>query len=206
MLAALPLLLCTLVAATCGGALTRQQQINAALDNEIMALRTLNTQLQEQVRTCADAPPPELYNALRSLFAAGEVRVERAGQAVVVTIPAGLLFVDNAVRLREESAQVLDLLSLALHEHPSWAVLVEVHTDDRPPTGALARSYPTLWELSAARAALVVRELSERYQVAPARLSAAGRGSAAPTADNSTAEGRDLNRRVRVVLTPMEPS
>lgn len=204
-MSAVPLVLASLVAASCGGALTRQQQLNQSLESEIQALRTLNAQLEQQVHTCADAPPPALYNDLRTLFADRGVAVERQGQSVVLTLPGGVVFADSGMRLREESGWALDLLSAALLQHPGWAVLIEVHTDDRPPTGQLARSYPTNWELSAARAALLTRELTDRYGLPAERLTAAGRGSVAPLTDNSTPEGRDMNRRVRVVLTPMEP-
>lgn len=203
-MSALPLLLSTLFAASCGGALGPQAQVNAALDNEVLALKTRQAYLEEQLKTCADPAPPALYSELRQVFPDGDVKVDRQGRAVVLTIPNGVLFVDNGVRLRQESEQVLDLVAIALNQHPDWAVLVEVHTDETRPTGTLAKTYPTNWELSAARAAMLVRELSDRYHVSPSRLTAAGRGSVQPVADNSTSEGRDLNRRVRLVLTPME--
>src|SRR5581483_8218047 len=75
-------------------------------------------------------------------------------------------------------------------------IRVEGHTDSVPI--ATAR-YPSNWELSSARASAVLAQLTRRG-IAPARLSVAGYASEQPIADNSTPEGRALNRRVDLVI------
>jgi chemotaxis protein MotB len=84
---------------------------------------------------------------------------------------------------------------------------VEGYTDDKPINTAV---YPSNWELSAARAASVARLFSENG-VSPDRLGIIGWGQFRPAADNATAEGRNRNRRVLVVVlsdhvTPMRYS
>jgi chemotaxis protein MotB len=69
--------------------------------------------------------------------------------------------------------------------------------------GALARIYPTNWELSAARAINVTRFLQARG-IDPAQLSAVAYGEFKPVADNETKEGRAKNRRIEIVLVPKE--
>ncbi len=59
--------------------------------------------------------------------------------------------------------------------------------------------YPSNWELSAARAASVAR-LFAINGVAADRLGIIGWGEVRPLADNATAEGRNQNRRVVVVV------
>jgi chemotaxis protein MotB len=48
----------------------------------------------------------------------------------------------------------------------------------------------------------VIRILQNKYGMEPAKMAAAGRGEYLPVADNSTAEGRQLNRRTRIVILP----
>ena len=76
-------------------------------------------------------------------------------------------------------------------------IQVEGFTDDVPINN---NRFKSNWELSAARAASVVKLLA-RNGVSPERLSAVGRGEFQPVADNSTAAGRARNRRVVVMVS-----
>jgi chemotaxis protein MotB len=80
-------------------------------------------------------------------------------------------------------------------------IVVSGHTDNVPITSKLAATYPTNWELSAARAIAVVKIL-ESNGVDPKMLVAAGFGEFRPVADNATPEGRAQNRRMEIVLMP----
>jgi chemotaxis protein MotB len=83
---------------------------------------------------------------------------------------------------------------LAPYENP---VHVEGFTDNLPIKTA---QYPTNWELSAARAASIVRMLA-MDGVNPGRLASVGYGEFQPVADNATADGRARNRRVVLVVS-----
>ena len=126
------------------------------------------------------------------------------GDLTIVVIPGGIVFAPGSVRLRAEVDPVLDLLSTALNLHPALPIFVIGHTDDEVVQGRLKKQFPTNWELSAARAAAVCTALSSEWGVSPARFTAAGRGEWHPIADNATAEGREANRRVEVVIHPAE--
>ncbi len=76
-------------------------------------------------------------------------------------------------------------------------VQVEGFTDNVPINN---RRFNSNWELSAARAASVVKLLA-RNGVSPERLSAVGRGEFQPIADNNSADGRAKNRRVVVMIS-----
>jgi chemotaxis protein MotB len=82
-------------------------------------------------------------------------------------------------------------------------VEVQGHTDNVPITGALAKRFPTNWELSAARATNVVRFLQEQAKLDPTRLSASGYAEFRPKGPNDTAAGRRQNRRIEIVLVPV---
>jgi chemotaxis protein MotB len=73
---------------------------------------------------------------------------------------------------------------------------VEGHTDNVPIN---TPSFRSNWELSAARAASVVRLFMQRG-IDPARLAVIGLGEFRPVADNATEQGRNQNRRVMVVI------
>ncbi|GAH79272.1 unnamed protein product, partial [marine sediment metagenome] len=72
-------------------------------------------------------------------------------------------------------------------------IVVGGHTDNVPIS---TKQYPSNWELSTARATNVVRYLIKAKEFPPERISAVGYGEYRPITDNSTAEGRQKNRRV----------
>jgi len=64
--------------------------------------------------------------------------------------------------------------------------------------------YDDNWELSAVRAASVLRFLLGHSALNPANLTIAGYGPYRAIADNSTEEGRAANRRVEIIIRPRE--
>jgi chemotaxis protein MotB len=100
--------------------------------------------------------------------------------------------------VREDAGELLDALADTLRESAQKAaqIRVEGHTDSTPI--ATAR-YPSNWELSSARASAVLTRLMSRG-VPSSRLALAGYAGERPVADNATAEGRALNRRVDLVV------
>jgi chemotaxis protein MotB len=76
-------------------------------------------------------------------------------------------------------------------------ISVEGHSDAR----AIHNSrFGDNWELSSARGLSLLRYLTERYGIAPERLSAAAYADTRPQADNNSASGRARNRRVDIVI------
>jgi chemotaxis protein MotB len=76
-------------------------------------------------------------------------------------------------------------------------VLVQGHTDNVPIRSAL---FPSNWELSAVRAVMVTRVLTELYRFQPERVSAVGYAEFKPVTDNLTPENRAKNRRVEILV------
>lgn len=157
----------------------------------------------------ADAvtPPPrpdpslELARRLRQqlseLVKTQLVRVRPAGNRVEIEIRDQVLFGSGSAELEQQTAATATRIAAVLSPL-RYAVRVEGHTDNMPIENGL---YPSNWELSAARAARLVRLLIEAG-LAPSRLTAVGYGEFKPIADNRTAEGRARNRRVVLVVTP----
>lgn len=128
-----------------------------------------------------------------------DVQVDVRGGKVFVSISDRLLFASGSSRLNAGATNVLDKVSRVLNDHQNIDVIVEGHTDNVPVS---SNSVQDNWELSTMRAAAVVRQLVNDFGVDPFRLTAAGRADNDPRGDNSTAEGRAMNRRTEIVITP----
>lgn len=114
---------------------------------------------------------------------------------VEVEINTSILFSSGSAVLEQDAYKPLKKLGGMLASLPNY-IDVEGYTDNMPINNAV---YQSNWELSAARAASVVR-LFIKNGVAPQHLSVIGYGQYRPIADNQTIEGRRQNRRVRVVI------
>ncbi len=123
------------------------------------------------------------------------ITVRRHGSWVEVEIRTDILFPSGVATLAPEAVQVLQQLAETLRPFPN-SIRVEGHTDNRPISTA---AFPSNWELSAARAASVVH-LFTRAGMDPARLAVIGLGENRPAQANSSAEGRNANRRVLLVI------
>lgn len=175
------------------------------LERELLAMKLHNEQLRQRVENCDDAGAQmsiEVHRQLLQVFADSEVRVERRGSQVRVTVPASLVFSQDLLSVRQEAAMVFDLLSVALNLHPQMQIMVIGHTDDRQPPRAVRRNYPDNWALSVAQANAFAQYLSSTFDVALNRLTVAGRGSVDPIADNTTPEGQEQNRRITLYISP----
>jgi chemotaxis protein MotB len=137
----------------------------------------------------------EIEKALAPLVAADMIAVRREASWVEVEIRTDILFASGVARLSDGALPPLTILAETLAKYPN-PVRVEGHTDDRPISTS---TFPSNWELSAARAASVVH-LFARGGVDPARLAVIGLGEFRPAQSNATLEGRNANRRVLIVI------
>jgi len=125
---------------------------------------------------------------------------QRAGE-LVLTIPDTILFQSGAAELGPEALPFLQALADVLVEL-NKQVRIEGHADNVPIRTTL---FPSNWELSAIRAVMIVRVLSELYGVPSQTLSAVGYADSRPLTDNLTPEHRAKNRRVEIVILQHAP-
>ena len=104
----------------------------------------------------------------------------------------GIYFDTGLDAVKPESTPTIKEIATMLTEHPELNLLIEGHTDN---VGAAA----TNLALSQKRAAAVKSVLVTQYGVAETRLTTQGFGAGKPTVPNTTAEGRQQNRRVELV-------
>ena len=128
-----------------------------------------------------------------------KVRLTMAEKGLVITFVAEVLFDSGKAKLRTDSLPILDKVVVILKEAvPDNRIGIEGHTDNDPIKHSRWKSN---WELSAQRALSVLNHLESR-DITPARLSAIGYGEYQPIVSNDLAEGRQVNRRVEIVILP----
>lgn len=158
------------------------------------SLAVLNAQLQAE------------YDSLQSLFAseteAAALDFELLRDGIEIELPSDLLFRSGSLEVDTDQGEFGPKFVEYLKGN-DYLVFVTGYTDSQNPIGNLAQRYPTNWELSSARAALAVRYLASEG-IADERLWATGRAANDPVATNDTPEGREQNRRLRVILRPIE--
>lgn len=142
------------------------------------------------------------YNLTKSLNEGEDdgidINVEET--VVQITISDELLFKSGSYWVNPKANKLLEKIAKVVKSEPSMEVLVEGHTDDQT---IVEDSYlEDNWDLSVRRATSIVRVLQDKYGVDGKQLIASGRSSYMPLDDNETAEGREKNRRTRILILP----
>ena len=119
-------------------------------------------------------------------------KVERVGEGIKITFDSGILFDTNKADLRAASQADISKMAAVLQKYPDTNVLIEGHTDA---SGTDAINLPL-----SERRAQAVANATIATGVDRARVTTKGLGSADPVGDNSTAEGKQANRRVEVAI------
>lgn len=124
------------------------------------------------------------------------ITLDDAEEGFMITLPASLLFKDgSAVIVGEDSLLFLKRVSQIVTQFPTDVeVSVRGYTDNKV---IKTLKYNDNWDLSAARAISVVKELVGNG-VSSKTIHGAGFGEFRPIATNSTEEGRLKNRRVEI--------
>ncbi len=132
---------------------------------------------------------------LRQRLEGTGVSVTRVGDEIVLNMPGNITFETDSANLNPRFFEVLDSVALVAAEYDKTIVEVEGHTDS---TGSAEYNQA----LSERRAATVATYLVNRG-IDQQRILAYGRGFSEPIADNSTAAGRAMNRRVELRFSPI---
>jgi outer membrane protein OmpA-like peptidoglycan-associated protein len=119
-----------------------------------------------------------------------EKAIAQSGSAAIY----GIHFDTNSSKLRPDSLPALNAVLGLIKNHPDWRWIISGHTDNQ---GNSAHNQV----LSQNRAAAVIAWL-KTHGVDPSRLAPQGFGATRPVADNATANGRALNRRVEIASVP----
>ena len=114
-----------------------------------------------------------------------------------------ILFKTGKATITSEGAKVLRKVGKTLKNVKDKKIRVVGHTDN---VKIISKNryykYPSNWELSAARAARVIRFFQHKVGLDPTKMEAVGRSFYDPIASNDTPEGRAQNRRVNIIIAP----
>ena len=172
--------------------------------SDIEKIESLSAELErlkmtkEELSTLKDA-----YTALeRSL--SKEIREQKVSlgieeKGLVITFVDSVLFDSGKVKLRSAASKILNkVVKVCRRQVADREIGIEGHTDNQP---IKYSGWKSNWELSTARATSVLHYLVKK-DISPERLSATGFGEFRPVTTNKTAEGRQKNRRVEIVILP----
>lgn len=179
-----------------------QSSVNISkLVDEINASNKFIKQLVE-AKDKSDSLNMALTNKLtRSLTAqeSEEVDVQVLKGVVYISLADNMLYKSGSYEIGSRAGETLSKIAKIITDYKDYDVLIEGNTDNVPISQKNIRNN---WDLSALRASSVVQALQNDYGVDPKRLTAAGRGEYNPVADNSTAVGKQRNRRTQIIITP----
>ncbi len=123
-----------------------------------------------------------------------DVRIVEELDKITVELGEGILFKSGSADLNANAGRTLSDIGASLVK-VDGDVIVEGHTDNIP----ISSTYRSNWELSASRAFSVIQAL-KGSGVPAARLAAWGFGENRPVVSNDSAENRQRNRRIDIVI------
>ena len=174
-------------------ALNKSQQELAANQKRLEQLQALMDQQKKAIQEIRKKMADALVG-----FNSNELTVAIKNGKVYVSLQENLLFPSGSAVVNPKGKVALGKLAEVLNNNPEITVDIEGHTDSIPIRG----KYQDNWDLSTARATSIVRILTVDYKVDPVRIVASGHSQYDPVQTNSTADGRALNRRTEIILSP----
>jgi len=131
-----------------------------------------------------------------------EVTIKTFKDQISVTFVDRILFEFGKATITPEGKKILKKVGEILKNVQGKQIRIVGHTDNIPIMPEYRYKFPSNWELSAARAAAVIRHFQKKMGLDPRNLEAVGRSFYKPIASNKTREGRAQNRRVEIIISP----
>lgn len=183
------------------------QVINEEKTGTISELEN-NLELERLAREARIAELSQTYDtlveSLEDEIHRGEVTISNLKNHLTVNLAQNILFPSGAANLSSDGQAVIAQVGEVLMKVADKTIRVEGHSDNLKIRQSPQQKFPSNWELSAARAASVVRYLQNQVGIAGEKLSIGAYGPFRPIADNATEEGRAQNRRIQIILVPKE--
>ena len=169
---------------------------SSTIQEQQQKMAALQKLIDEQ-RSVVDNLLKSINNALGQ-YKAEDLNVYVKNGKVYVSMQEKLLFKSGSAVVNKEGIEALGKIAQVLNTDPKIQIMVEGHTDSIP----IRKNFADNWALSSARSVSIVRILTAKYNVEPSRVIAAGHSFYDPVDSNSTEQGRALNRRTEIILTP----
>jgi outer membrane protein OmpA-like peptidoglycan-associated protein len=162
------------------------------LDERLGGVSQERTALVQKLE--AEARLREQFATIEGSFERDEARVSREGNRVIVRL-VGVTFPSGQADIAPKFRPLLEKLRAAVDVFPRSQIVIEGHTD------AYGSDEANL-ALSRKRAEAIGAYLTNPLGVPAFRISAVGYGETQPIANNDTAQGRERNRRIDVIIEP----
>jgi chemotaxis protein MotB len=144
----------------------------------------------------------ELISGLKEQIQNKEVTIKDFKDSLSLNFVDRILFEFAKADLTPEGMKILEKVGEALKNIKGQKIRVTGHTDNVPIRRDYEYKFPSNWELSAARAASVVRYFQDNTGLDPGDMEAIGRSFYQPVASHDTEAGRAQNRRVEIFIAP----
>lgn len=185
-------------------ATSQKDQLNQQLATEQQQLQQREQRVQElesilhRKDSAVEALKNSIGKALLGLDTT-DLSITNKDGKVYVSMAEKLLFPSGSTVVNPAGVDALKKLADVLRKNQDIHITVEGHTDNVPLSGT--GSMKDNWDLSVLRATSIVRILTADG-VSPEQVIASGRGQYMPVASNDSPEGRALNRRTDIILSP----
>ncbi len=195
--------------------LKQQTEINALMEDlatlevereeKIRKLTQYKQQLKEREKKITHVTDTyrNLMQHLSQEIDDGKIRIDQSESRLKLNLVDKILFSSGSASLSAKGKEILDKVGFVLKDITDRKIMIEGHTDNEPLKASSKKYFASNWELSAFRATAVVRHLQESVNIDSRLLSATGYSMYQPVASNDTPEGRQENRRIEIILTPL---
>jgi len=184
--------------------ITQGSQSNQNIAKLVDEINASNRFIQHlvQVKNQSDSLNLVMVNNLTRSLTRDEMKdmdIKVLKGVVYISLADNMLYKSGSYEISDKAGTVLKKISKIILDYKDYSVLIEGNTDTDPISRPNIRNN---WDLSALRGSSVVQALQTTYGVDPKRLTAGGRGEYNPVASNNTPEGKSLNRRTQIIITP----
>ena len=184
--------------------LVNSNQSNVSIEKLVDQINESNQYIRHltDLKTKSDSLNLALTNKLTRSLSKEELKdvdVQVLKGVVYISLADNMLYKSGSYEINERAAETLSKIAKIINDYEDYDVLIEGNTDDVPIHRENIRNN---WDLSCLRASSVVQALQNDYGVNPKRLTAGGRGEYNPVVSNSTATGKQRNRRTQIIITP----
>ena len=184
--------------------LVNTNQTNVSIEKLVDQINESNQYIRHltDLKTKSDSLNLALTNKLTRSLSREELKdvdVQVLKGVVYISLADNMLYKSGSYEISERAAETLSKIAKIINDYEDYDVLIEGNTDDVPIHRENIRNN---WDLSCLRASSVVQALQNNYGVNPKRLTAGGRGEYNPVVSNSTATGKQRNRRTQIIITP----
>jgi len=186
-----------------------QKKINIQLTERIETLgleikkQQSVIKLQKEIISLLDDTKKTIETSLKDQIAEREIEVVNMEDKLKVIFIDKILFDSGSSDINNSGKKLLLRMAGFLRDNKKQNIMIKGHTDNVPLKARLKKRFASNWELSTARAAAIARFLQKKGGLDPKRLSARGYSSYRPVAPNNTKKGRRQNRRIEIILIPV---